>query len=87
MAQGASQSIEGAYDLFNLLKKNNKDANNIYFKNRSRRVKIVKKRSDLNFFVFHISNPFIQKVRNIILKYLVKNKKFINHYLDEVYNK
>jgi len=87
MAQGASQSIEGAYDLFNLLKENTEDAHNIYFKNRSRKVKIVKRRSDLNFIVFHTSNSFMKKVRNIILKYLVKNKKFINHYLGKVYKK
>ena len=41
MAQGASQSIEGAYDLFNLLKENNEDAHNIYFKNRLTRVKTI----------------------------------------------
>ena len=63
MAQGASQSIEGAYELFNLLKENNKDAHNIYFRNRSERVRIIKKRSDLNFFAFHISNSIIKKVR------------------------
>jgi salicylate hydroxylase len=85
MAQGASQSIEGAYELFNLLKENNEDAHNIYFKNRSTRVKTIQKRSNFNFFAFHISNPLIQKVRNIILKILVKNKRFINSYLGEVY--
>ena len=85
MAQGASQSIESANDLFNLLKKNNEDSHSIYFKNRSRRVKIIKKRSDFNFFVFHISNPLIQRVRNMILKKLVKNKIFINSYLGKVY--
>ena len=87
MAQGASQSIEGAYDLFNLIKENNKDAHNIYFKNRLTRLKTIKRRSNFNFFVFHISNSLIQKVRNIILKCLVKNKKFISRYLGEVYNK
>ena len=85
MAQGASQSIEGAYELFNILKGNNEDAHDIYFKNRSRRIKIVKKRSNFNFFVFHISNPFIQKIRNIVLKRLVKSKSFIYNYLGEVY--
>ncbi len=85
MAQGASQSIEGAYDLFNLLKENNEDAHKIYFKNRLTRTKIIKKRSKFNFFAFHISNSLIQKVRNIILKRLVKNKRFINRYLGEVY--
>jgi len=86
MAQGASQSIEGAYDLFNLLKENNEDVHNIYFKNRLTRVKTIQKRSNFNFFAFHISNPLIQKIRNTILKYLVKNKKFISRYLGEVYN-
>jgi len=86
MAQGASQSIEGAYDLFNLLKENNEDVHNIYFKNRLTRVKTIQKRSNFNFFAFHISNPLIQKIRNTILKYLVKKKKFISRYLGEVYN-
>jgi salicylate hydroxylase len=85
MAQGASQSIESAYDLFNLLKENNKDAHSLYFNSRSRRVKIIKKRSDFNFFAFHISNPLIQKVRNTFLKILLKNKSFVNGYLGKVY--
>ena len=85
MAQGASQSIEGAYNLFNLLKENNEDAHNIYFKNRLTRVKTIQKRSNFNFFAFHISNPLVKKVRNMILKRLVKNKRFIDSYLGEVY--
>ena len=85
MAQGASQSIESAYDLFNLLKENNEEKNYIYFKNRSRRIKNIKRRSDFNFFIFHISNSFLKKVRNIILKRLVKSNAFINSYLGKVY--
>ena len=85
MAQGASQSIEGAYELFNLLKKDNADMNNIYFKSRSKRVKIIKKRSDFNFFAFHISNSIMKKIRNIFLRKLVKSKSFINNYLGTVY--
>ena len=85
MAQGASQSIEGAHVLFNLLKENNEDAHNIYFKNRLTRVKTIQKRSNFNFFAFHISNPLVKKVRNMILKRLVKNKRFIDSYLGEVY--
>jgi salicylate hydroxylase len=85
MAQGASQSIESAYELFNLLKENNEDIHNIYFKERSKRAKIIKKRSDFNFFVFHISNPIIKIFRNTILKHLVKNKNFISNYLGKVY--
>ena len=85
MAQGASQSIEGAYDLFNLLKENNKDAHNIYFKNRSERVKIIQSRSNLNYFAFHLSSSFMQKIRNIFLRFLVKHKTFIKLYLGKVY--
>ena len=85
MAQGASQSIESAYELFNLLKDNKENIHSIYFKNRSNRVKIIKQRSDLNFFVFHISNLVIQKLRNIVLKRVVKSDSFINSYLGKVY--
>ena len=85
MAQGATQSIEGAFDLFNLLKENNEDAHNIYFMDRSERVKIIKRRSNLNFFVFHFSSSFMQKIRNIFLKFLVKRKNFIEGYLGKIY--
>ena len=87
LAQGASQSIEGAYELFNLLNRhdNDDDAQKIYFQNRSRRIKTIKKKSDLNFFAFHVSNSILKKLRNIILKGLVKNKSFINSYLGEVF--
>ncbi len=85
MAQGASQSIEGAFELFKLFKENNKDVSNIYFKKRLERTKLIKKRSELNYFVFHISNSMIRKIRNIILKFLVKRKDFISNYLGKVY--
>ena len=85
MAQGASQSIEGAYELFNLLKESSEDMHNIYFKNRSKKVNIIKKRSDFNLFIFHISNSIIKLVRNIVLKRLIKNKTFINNYIGKVY--
>ena len=85
MAQGASQSIESSYELFNLLKNDNQNAHNIYFKHRSERVKIIKRRSDFNFFVFHISNSFFKKIRNMLLKQLVKNNKFLRNYLGKVY--
>ena len=87
MAQGASQSIEGAYELFNLLKENNENAHQIYFTNRSKKIRIIKKRSDFNFFAFHFSSLFSRAIRNIILKYLIKNKTFINRYLGIVYKK
>ena len=87
MAQGASQSIEGAYELFNLLKENNENAHKIYFTNRSKKIRIIKKRSDFNLFAFHFSSLFSRAIRNIILKYLIKNKTFINRYLGIVYKK
>ena len=85
LAQGGGQSIESAYELFNLIKNHNPDASNVYFKTRSKRVKIIKRRSDFNFFVFHFSSSVMQKIRNIFLKFLVKRKGFINSYLGTVY--
>tara|TARA_B100000579_G_scaffold137738_1_gene111834 strand:- start:837 stop:1967 length:1131 start_codon:yes stop_codon:yes gene_type:complete len=85
MAQGASQSIEGAFELFNLLRENNSDACNVYFKKRLERTKLIKKRSDFNFSAFHISNPIIRIIRNVILKNLIKKKDFVSSYLGKVY--
>jgi len=85
LAQGAGQSIESAYEIFDLLDKGKlKDSNN-YFKIRSKRVKIVRKRSNLNFFIFHFSTLIAQKIRNIFLKFLVKRTKFLKGYLGKVY--
>ena len=85
LAQGAGQSIESAYELFNLIKNQNIDASNVYFKTRSERAKIVRRRSDFNFFAFHFSSSVMQKIRNIFLKFLVKRKGFINSYLGPIY--
>ena len=85
LAQGAGQSIESAYELFNLLKEEKKDIQNRYFKERSRRAKIVRKRSDINFFIFHFSSTIMQKIRNYFIKFLVKKKSFISSYLGVVY--
>jgi len=85
LAQGASQSIESAYELFNLIKDQNPSASNVYFKTRSERVKIVKRRSNFNFFAFHLSSFVMQKIRNFFLKFLVKRKGFINIYLGTIY--
>ena len=84
-AQGAGQSIESAYELFNLLKKDNLNIANKYFKARSKRIKVVRRRSNLNFLVFHISNAILQKIRNLILIFLIKRKGFIKNYLGTVY--
>ena len=85
LAQGANQSIESAYELFNLIKDQNLDASNVYFKTRSERAKIVRRRSNFNFFAFHLSSFVMQKIRNFFLKFLVKRKVFINSYLGKVY--
>ena len=84
LAQGAGQSIESAYEIFSLLKENKLDSDT-YFELRSKRAKIVRKRSNLNFFTFHFSNSLMQNIRNMILRFLVKRKKFIKSYLGKVY--
>tara|TARA_Y100000591_G_C21811593_1_gene688251 strand:- start:684 stop:1817 length:1134 start_codon:yes stop_codon:yes gene_type:complete len=84
-AQGAGQSIESAYELFNLLNNENLDVFNLYYKKRIERVKKVKKRANFNFIVFHLSNPLLQKIRNMLIKFLVKKNFFIKRYLGEIY--
>ena len=81
-AQGASQSIEGAYDLFKSIE-NSTESN--FFKNRVNKTKMVNIRSKINQFAFHLSNPLTTFVRNIFLKRLVKNKKFLESYLGKIY--
>ena len=81
-AQGASQSIEGAHELFASIE-NNSNAN--FFKNRVNKTKMVNNRSKLNQFAFHLSNPLTVYLRNIFLKKLVKNKKFLESYLGKIY--
>ena len=81
-AQGASQSIEGAYELFENIE-NNTEVN--FFKNRVDKIKMVNNRSRFNQFAFHLSNPLTTLLRNIFLKRLVKNKKFLESYLGKIY--
>ena len=85
LAQGASQSIEAGYELFNLLYENKKNIQNLYFKKRIKRIKQINKRSKFNYFGFHISNPLLMNLRNFFLKHLVKNKNFIRSHLGRVY--
>ena len=85
LAQGASQSIESAFEIFNLLKNDKLDKDNKYFELRSKRVKIIRRRSNFNFFVFHLSSLIMQKIRNIFLKFLVKRKFFVKSYLGKIY--
>jgi len=85
LAQGASQSIEAAHELFNLLSENKKNIQNLYFKKRLKRTNQINKRSKFNYFGFHISNPLLEILRNFFLKRLVKNKNFIQSYLGRIY--
>ena len=86
MAQGASQSIEAADELFNLLSKDNKKTPDLFFKKRLMRTKIINRRSKLNYHIFHFSNPLLKTIRNKSLKILMKNKIFLNNYIGKVYN-
>ena len=85
MAQGASQAIESANEIFELLSENDQDLQNKYFRKRVEKVNLINKRSKLNYFGFHISNPFFKILRNKLLKLAVKNKNFIDSYLGKIY--
>ena len=79
-AQGASQSIEGSYELYESI------INNVNFHNkRMQRIKMINNRSNFNPFAFHLSNPILTLFRNIFLKLLTKNKRFLESYLGKVY--
>jgi len=80
-AQGASQSIEASAEIFDDIKNNGND----YYNKQIKKIKLVNLRSKLNHFIFHLSNPIIVFFRNIILKILVKNKKFLELYLGKIY--
>ncbi len=81
-AQGASQSIESAYELFQSIE-NNTESN--FFRKRVNKTKIINNRAKFNQFAFHLSNPLNTFIRNIFLKRLVKNKKFLESYLGKIY--
>ena len=80
-AQGASQSIESANDLFNDLSNNSSN----YYKNRILKTKQINSRSSINHFVFHLSNPINIFFRNFFLRRLSKNKRFLENYLGKIY--
>ena len=80
-AQGASQSIETA----NGILENITNSNSIYIDKMSKILQ-VNKRSKFNHFAFHLTNPIIILIRNIALKFLSKNKFFLDRYLGKIYN-
>ena len=81
-AQGASQSIEGAYELFKSIENKTESS---FLKNRVSKIRMVNIRSKFNQFAFHLSNPLTTFLRNFFLKKLVKNKKFLESYLGKIY--
>ena len=85
IAQGASQSIEGANELFNLLSKDTKEIQGLYFKKRLERIRLINSRSQLNYFSFHLSNFLMIKARNFMLKKITKSGKFLDKYLGNIY--
>ena len=80
-AQGASQSIEAAFELYESLK----NGSNKFTNQRIKRTKMINKRSKFNYFAFHLSNPFMTYIRDLVMKNLVKNKKFTDNYLGKIY--
>jgi len=80
-AQGASQSIEVAHELY----KNLENEKTQFNSERVKRVKMIDMKSKLNYFAFHLTNPLTIWIRNLIIQKLVKNKKFINSYLGKIY--
>ena len=87
MAQGASQSIEGANELFNLLSKDVGEIQNLYFQKRLERTKLINSRSKLNYFSFHLTSPLMIQARNLVLKRIIKSEKFLDNYLGNIYKK
>jgi len=58
---------------------------NNFYDDRASKVKMINNRSKLNQFAFHVSNPLIVFFRNLSLKILTKNKKFLENYLGKIY--
>jgi salicylate hydroxylase len=86
LAQGASQSIESAKEIYDLLIDSNHNIENIYFEKRLKKITMINNRSRINFLTFHFSNPVLKIFRNQFLKYLIKSKSFVNRYLGKIYN-
>ena len=80
-AQGASQSIETANDIL----KSILNGTNEFYQERIRSISSINNKSKFNHFSFHLSNPINIFIRNKILKYLSKNKIFLENYLGKIY--
>ena len=80
-AQGASQSIEASIEVFDEIDNDNSS----YYNKRIKKIKSVNRKSKLNHFAFHLSNPITIFFRNLILKILVNNQIFLINYLGRIY--
>ena len=80
-AQGASQSIETANDIL----KSILNGSNEYYQKRIENISSINDKSKFNHFSFHLSNPISVFIRNNILKFLSKNKTFLENYLGKIY--
>jgi len=86
LAQGASQSIESAKEIYDLLIGKKHNIENIYYEKRLNKISMINNRSKLNYFIFHLSSPVLKILRNQFLKRLIKSKSFISRYLGKIYN-
>ena len=73
--------FEAAFELYESLK----NGNNEFTNQRIERIKMINKKSKFNYFVFHLSNPFMTFARDLTMRHLVKNKKFFDSYLGKIY--
>jgi len=80
-AQGASQSIEASKEVYEEIENNT----SIYYQKRYEKIRSVNLRSIINNFIFHLSYPLTIIIRNFVLKYLTKNKRFLENYLGKIY--
>ena len=80
-AQGASQSIEASKEVYEEIENNT----NFYYKKRYEKIKKVNFRSIINNFAFHLSNPLMVRIRNVMLKMITKNRKLLDRYLGSIY--
>jgi len=80
-AQGASQSIETANDIL----KSILSGSNEHYQKRIENISSINDKSKFNNFTFHLSNPISIFIRNNILKFLSKNKTFLENYLGKIY--
>ena len=80
-AQGASQSIEAANELYRDLLNNSSN----YYKTRVLKTRQIHSRSSINHFAFHLKNPINIYFRNLFLKRFSHNRSFLENYLGKIY--